>query len=123
MSHFPTFPLMTFRFSIAMKGDLERKKAILVTLGDKLEPQRDKLEKVNDHLKKDIFCLLNNLNLRHNNTDPGSNYRPYVASMKDEELEQWYDDLYQMILLAFLELDHLDRKGRIEQLNENLKKK
>ena len=40
--------------------------------------------------------------------------------MEDEELEQWHDDLYQMILLAFLELDHLDRKGRLEQLKENL---
>lgn len=104
----------------SMKGDLERKKATLVALGDKLEPLRDKLEKANEPLKKDIFCLLNNMNLRHNNTDPGSNYRPHVASMKKEELEQWYDDLYQMILLAFLELDHLDRKGRLEQLKENL---
>ena len=107
----------------SMKGDLERKKTILVTLGLKLESQRDKMEKANEPLKKDIFGLLNNLNLRHNNTDPGSYYKPYVANLKEEELEQWYDDLYQMLLLAFLELDHLDRKGRIEQLNENLKKK
>jgi len=107
----------------SMKGDLERKKTILVALGLKLESQRDKMEKANEPLKKDIFGLLNNLNLRHNNTDPGSYYKPYVANLKEEELEQWYDDLYQMILLAFLELDHLDRKGRIEQLNENLKKK
>lgn len=107
----------------SMKGDLERKKAILVALGRKLEPKRGKLKQINDSLESNIFMLLNNMNVRHNNKEPGKKYKKYVAEMEDEELEQWYDDLYQMILLAFLELDHLDRKGRLEQLNENLKEK
>lgn len=104
----------------SMKGDLERKKAILVALGRKLEPKRGKLKQINDSLESNIFMLLNNMNVRHNNKEPGKKYKKYVAEMEDEELEQWHDDLYQMILLAFLELDHLDRKGRLEQLKENL---
>lgn len=107
----------------SMKGDLERKKAILLVLADKLEPQRPKLKQINASLESDLSLLLNNINVRHNNKEPGKNYKPYVASMKDEDIEKWYDDLYQMILLAFLELDHLDRKGRIDQLEDNLKKK
>ena len=43
--------------------------------------------------------------------------------MTEEEIEQWYDDTYQMCLLAFLELDHLDRKNRIDKLKSNLKSK
>lgn len=107
----------------SMKGDLERKKATLLVLADKLEPQRGKLKQINATLESDLFLLLNNVNVRHNNKEPGKNYKPYVARMKDEEIEKWYDDLYQVILLAFLELDHVDRKGRIDQLEDNLKKK
>jgi len=107
----------------SMKGDIKRKKDTLLALGDKLEPKREKLKQINDSLESNIFMLLNNMNLRHNNKEPGKKYKKYVAEMEDEELEQWYDDLYQMILLAFLELDQLDRKGRLEQLNENLKEK
>lgn len=106
----------------SMKGDLERKRATLLVLGDKLEPQLKKLKQINATLESNLSMLLNNVNVRHNNKESGKNYKKYVAEMKDEELEQWYDDLYQIILLAFLELDHLDRKGRLELLNENLKK-
>lgn len=104
----------------SMKGDIERKRATLLVLGDKLEPQLQRLKQINATLESNLSMLLNNVNVRHNNKEPGKNYKKYVAEMKDEEIEQWYDDLYQMILLAFLELDHLDRKGRLEQLKENL---
>ena len=104
----------------SMKGDLERKRATLLVLGDKLEPQLKKLKQINATLESNLSMLLNNVNVRHNNKEPGKNYKKYVAEMKDEELEQWYDDLYQIILLAFLELDHIERKDRIDQLKENL---
>lgn len=46
-----------------------------------------------------------------------------VADMGAEEIEKWYDDIYQMCLLAFLELDHLDRKNRVKQLKEAIENK
>lgn len=105
----------------SMKGDLERKRATLLALADKLEPLRKKLGQINDSLKSDLFFLLNNLNVRHNNTEPGGGkYIPFVAGMENEEIEHWYDELYQMCLLAFLELDHLDRKNSIEQLKKDI---
>jgi len=107
----------------SMKGDLERKKETLLALGDKLEPQREKLRHINASLESDVFFLLNTLNIRHNNTDPGKNLIPFVADMDKATTEQWYDDTYQLCLLAFLELDNLDRKDRVKQLRENSKKK
>lgn len=106
----------------SMKGDLERKKGILLALADKLEPLRDNLRHINTSLESDIFFLLNSVNLRHNNADPsGVNYKPFVAKMTKEEIEQCYDDTYQLCLLAFLELDNLDRKDRVKQLKANPK--
>ncbi|MBQ9189541.1 MAG: hypothetical protein IJ138_09480 [Clostridia bacterium] len=101
----------------SMKGDLERKKAVLLCLADKLEPLRKKLKSINAGLESDLFYLFNTVNMRHNNSDPqGQNYKPEIAALKGEEIEQWYDDTYEMCLLAFLELDHEERKGRIKQL-------
>lgn len=105
----------------SMKGDLERKRATLLVLADKLEAQSERLKHISASLKSDIFMLLNNVNVRHNNTDPNSrNYIPFVAGMKNEEIEHWYDELYQMCLLAFLEMDHSDRRVSIEQLKQDL---
>ena len=107
----------------SMKGNLERKKATLIALADKLEAKRAKLKQINTSLESDLFYLLNSVNVRHNNADQGSkNYIHFVADMKDEDIEQWYDDIYQMCLLAFLELDHLERKERVRQLKAKIQK-
>ena len=36
--------------------------------------------------------------------------------MSDEEIEAVYDDIYQMWLLAMLELDNVERKSRAKEL-------
>ena len=106
----------------SMKGDLDGKRSILLTLAGSLEPKRQLLKQINSQMETDLFFLLNNVNIRHNNSDPTnkSNYHPCVEAMNDEEIEQWYDDTYQMCLLAFLELDNLDRKERVSQLKAQL---
>lgn len=106
----------------SMRGDLDRKRETLLALSNKLEPHSGDLAKVNQNLKNDLFCFLNNLNIRHNNVE-GLRFNPCVASMKDSEIEQWYDETYQMFLRAFLELDYLKKKDRIDQLKKNLKNK
>ena len=104
-----------------MKGDLERKKSILLSLADKLEPQRGKLKQINSSLESDLFYLLNSANVRHNNNDPnGKNYIAIVASMDNDTIEKWYDDIYQMCLLAFLELDNIERKERVKELKQSI---
>ena len=105
----------------SMKGDIKRKEEIIIALAKQLEPQNEKLKQINRAMESDLFFLFNNLNIRHNNIDPnGKSCISYVAAMKDKELEQWYDDTYQMCLLAFLELEHLDRKKRIAQLKADI---
>lgn len=104
-----------------LQGDVEAKKRILLTMGAALEPQREDLKTINRALESGIFFMLNNLNLRHNNcTEGDKNYKKAVASMPAEDLEHWYDELYQMILLANLELDNKSRMHDISNLKSAL---
>lgn len=106
-----------------LKGDLKSKKSILISLARELEPKRDSLNKLNSQLTKDIFCMLNNLDIRHNNTsnENPKTYHNYVANMSRDCLEKWYDELYQMLLLAFLLLENIPRTEHVKELNTKIK--
>ena len=39
-------------------------------------------------------------------------------ALDDKAMEEWYDELYQMILLAYLKLDHEQRKPKISHLKD-----
>ena len=104
-----------------MQGNIEGKKSILLLLGDKLEGQRAKLKQINKTLEDSIFTLLNNLNLRHNNIDTDSKeYNSFVATMPKKEIESWYDEVYQLCLLAFLEIDNVERARKVKELKQKL---
>ena len=102
----------------SMKGQLEAKKSALVQLASLLEPKRSSLKKADKTLESDLFYLFNNLNIRHNNVDPADSakYKPFIVQMKQEELEHWYDETYQMCLLAFLQLEQTERKIEFDRL-------
>ena len=106
----------------SMRGDVEAKKAILLILANQLEPQEKKLSQIDATFKSELFFAFNNLNIRHNNTDPVDKryYNMAVADMSEEELEHWYDETYQMCLLAFLRLEHIDRKNAISELKKKI---
>lgn len=106
----------------SMKGDIERKTRILEALAKRLEPKRLKLREINNDLEHNLFDLYNNFHLRHNNEE-GRFKKPYVVNMSNEEREPYYDDIYQMSLLAFLLLDNEDRKERITELLSNINSK
>lgn len=99
------------------KGNIEAKKAILLKFAKLLEPKRKELS---SQLNSDLFYVINNFNIRHNNTDPNdkSKYKSKVAEMPANELEHIYDEVYQMCLLAFMELEHAERKGWIGELKK-----
>lgn len=121
-------PTETLSFDIikynhrSLKGEVNAKKSILVALGAELEPKRKVLQGINKKLSEDIFFMLNNMNLRHNNCSESdqAKYKEYVANMTQEQLEEWYDELYQMILLAFLLLDNGERSAKVSELKENI---
>jgi hypothetical protein len=104
-----------------LKGNIEAKKEILIALANEVEPRRKELEKANSSLSDDLFFMLNNANLRHNNIEPNDkNYRPFIAAMDKSTLESWYDETYQMILLAKLLLDNFERTSKIKTLKKNI---
>lgn len=97
----------------SMRGDLAAKKETLLKLANAFEPIRASLKGINKSLESDISYGLNNLNIRHNNCETvNKHYKQIVAKMPDDELEVLYDDLYQMMLLAFLECENIDRSKR-----------
>lgn len=108
----------------SIKGDLEGKREILVKLAYVLEPKESALSGIDNQFKSDLFYLLNTLGLRHNNLDPeGKQYKAFVANMAEEELEHWYDETYQMCLLAFLRIEHIERKKAINELKKKVEAK
>lgn len=107
-----------------LKGDLQTKKEILLALGSELEPKRQQLHEVDSVLESDIFFMLNNFNIRHNNkTADDKHYRQVVADMDNSTLEHWYDELYQMMLLAYLQLDQVDRSKKVRELKQTIAQK
>lgn len=50
------------------------------------------------------------------------NYKEIVAKMTQDELEGWYDETYQMCLLAFLELDNVERTKKVAELKASFGK-
>lgn len=102
----------------SMRGKLQEKKNTILKLAELLEAKRTELAKVDSRFCSDIFYLFNNLNIRHNNVDPSINgkFKQAVADMPPEELEHWYDETYQMCLLAFLRLEQADRKIEFDKL-------
>ena len=42
--------------------------------------------------------------------------------MTQDELEGWYDETYQMCLLAFLELDNVERTKKVAELKASFGK-
>lgn len=101
----------------SLKGDIQNKKSILISLANELEPSRKELRKINSELESNVFFCYNNLNIRHNNLT-GSNCKQYTATMSSKDLESLYDDTYQMSLLAILELDNISRMQKINALKE-----
>lgn len=108
-----------------LAGDVAKKKAILKALGDELEGRKAEISSINSTLYNTITGALNNLNIRHNNVNPDnkSTFKQVVADMPAEELEQHYDDLYQLILLAIMEMDNVDRQRDMKQLIQSVNMK
>ena len=104
-----------------LKGNLERKKEILYNLSNKFEPIRATLKANNfSEIEDKTGDLLNNLDIRHNNKS-GKNAKDIVKNMSNEELEQWYDKTYDLLLMCFMFNNYLSFRDDIKDLNKNLK--
>lgn len=109
------FEILRYNHRI-LKGNLQEKKRILLAMGSDIEKKRKDLHKLNSPVEDPIFMMLNNMGIRHSNQHNDE----VVASLSKNELEKWYDELYQMMLLAELELDNVKR---MEEFKNELKPK
>ena len=106
------------------KGNIQRKKEILIALANYLEPFRRELnysEELKDIMKvnnqkviafEKLFEMYNNFGLRHNNSNQ------YHLDLADDELEQWYDDIYTSTLFVILGLDEARILSKLKTLRE-----
>lgn len=105
----------------SLKGDLEGKKQLLLSIANEYEPLLKKpIDGFKDYFDK-TNALLNNLHLRHNNKT-GKDKKQIVAEMPNEELEKWYDELYQLLLFCVLIQDNVKRKAEVDTLLKKLRK-
>ena len=100
------------------KGNIQRKKEILIALANYLEPFRRELKdilKVNNQKViafEKLFEMYNNFGLRHNNSNQ------YHLDLADDELEQWYDDIYTSTLFVILSMDESRILSKLKTLRE-----
>lgn len=59
--------------------------------------------------------MVNSMNVRHNNCDAADKkkYNAKFATLTSQEQEDWYDEIYQECLMAFLMLEQANREKRI----------
>lgn len=108
----------------SLQGNIETKKQIIISIANILEPKRKELDRVASSLCSVLFFAFNNMNLRHNNVDADSkNYISTIAEMDVDDLENWYDEIYQMCLLSVLELEQADRKKKFDELKAAIEKR
>ena len=97
-----------------LEGNLPKKKAILKLMADDIEPQRKILNGINKTLSDNLFQMLQKF-IRHNNES-----NPFIKGLAPKELERCYDDIYQMWLLAKLEIDNVERKQRVSAILQQI---
>ena len=94
------------------KGNIERKKEILIKIASLLEPWRNDLNnniefkevlKLGNNNKvlavEKLFWMFNKLNIRHNNDGQ------QLTNMDNNTVEVWYDKIYTMSLFVILGKD------------------
>ena len=98
-------------------GQLDFKRSILADMGRRVEAYPDNLKPENAGLFSRIEFMLGNVHIRSDNQS-GEDRIERVAAMTDEELERWYDETYQLLLLRILEHQNVGRMEEIDALAE-----
>ena len=111
----PVSSAITEYRSSSSRGHMARKRELLSFLGNRIESYPDNLKSENSVLFSRIEFMLNNINIRNDNVS-GEQMIERVAAMSGEEMENWYDETYQMMLLRILQHENTDRMSRVDDL-------
>lgn len=103
-----------------LKGNISRKRELLSLIALDLEPRRKEIGAIANTAGDDFFFLVNNLNIRHNNTDASdkAKYKPEVANMQKATLEELYDKTYRLALFLYLSLEYNQYKTKFRALRD-----
>lgn len=107
----------------ALKGELSKKRKILVSIGAYIEPILREKTLSNagyKELESNVGFLLNKFHIRHNNKE-GKTAQDYIVSITDEELEVWYDKTYDVLIQAILTNENIEVESAIKQLKKDYK--
>lgn len=101
---------------VLLKGNLTRKREILVALADYTEPMNNDFKGTQyANLYSDSRFLVNAIDIRHNNSGKGD--LPEKAKLwTPQEKEDWYDKTYQVLLTVILTRKHMDVSKEIQDL-------
>lgn len=100
-----------------LKGQLEEKRQILEAIATENEQLLKKPPQECKTLCDKTRGLINTMNIRHNNTKESEVF----AKLSPKEQENWYDEIYQMLLLCVLENDNIARMKKVKQVFQNMK--
>ncbi len=106
----------------SLKGQLEEKRKLLLTIATEYEPLLDDgIPDFNSYFTT-VRGMINNAHIRHNNKE-GTDKKEIIAKMSDEELEKLYDEIYQLLLFCVLAKDNKERKNKMAEFLKGLKEK
>ena len=93
---------------VLLKGNLDRKREILASMASFVEPMKTLFNGTNySSLYNDSRNMVNNLNIRHNNS--GKDALPeYAKNWGNKEYEEWYDNAYHTLLMVILSKKQLE---------------
>lgn len=114
------FELISYNH-FALKGDLDGKKKLLLSVAAYIEPiLKSKVLQQNGYkqLESDAGFLFNNFHIRHNNK-VGAKAQEYIATIKDSDLEEWYDKAYEVALSVIIINDYLTINREIADIKTN----
>ncbi len=107
----------------ALKGHLEEKRKILSQIGNYVEPilKSREIEKTEyKQLQSDAGFFLNRFNIRHNNKE-GKKAQEYILSLDDNQLEEWYDKIYNTLLSLIICNEQIGISRELKQLKQDYK--
>ncbi len=109
----PVSQLVTEYRSSASVGQIDKKRELLGELADTVLAYDDQQKGANIRLANKIEFLLNTLGIK---ADEDQQRYERIEEMDSSEMEGWYDETYQLLLLRILEHSNIARMQRVDEL-------
>lgn len=108
---------------VLLKGNLDRKREILASMASYVEPMKNLFNgTIYSSLYNDSRNMVNNLNIRHNNSGKDS-LPEYAKKWSEKEFEEWYDSAYHTLLMVILAKKQLEITQNFNKLKSGGSKK